>query len=259
MTQDPYTAALQTLPALDGHAFTVRVSDRRKRIGLHALPGKPLDIAVPADIPVQEVVQMVTANRGWIVRAMKTAQTMHQPKQLIPGTSFDFLGVSHRLRITNTRRSRPVTNERDHAGQHWITADRTALAQRGAKPIIDLYCREGVRWTAQVAPLWARRLGLHTMPTIRVRDIGARRWGVYRGHSHTVDLHWTLFQLDTSYAEYVLVHELVHATRPPGQPHGPHFQSRLRHAMPLWPQTKKALEATALTMWRGETEPHPTT
>jgi hypothetical protein len=54
-----------------------------------------------------------------------------------------------------------------------------------------------------------------------VRDLGRRHWGVYRGPpQHTTALHWAVFGLPIRFIEYVLVHELAHATRPGGCAHG---------------------------------------
>ncbi|MFE3196883.1 DUF6349 family protein [Embleya sp. NPDC059237] len=58
--------------------------------------------------------------------------------------------------------------------------------------------------------------------------------------------------------EYVLVHELVHATQPPGPDHGRAWQTRMDVALPSWRHRKARLAEASKTIWRGTLADVPT-
>lgn len=117
--------------------------------------------------------------------------------------------------------------------------------------VINLYCDRGVAWVRHRGEQYERRGGIQGLD-YEVRDLGRRRWGVYSPTKHLVSLHWPLFGLPPGLIEYVLVHELAHATRPPGRKHGQGWQHQMDLWMPDWRQRKADLAQAGRRAWMGD-------
>lgn len=251
---DQIKAALEGAGLLTAYAVNVRVSARRRTLGAAIEPGgQAVTLAVPAGAQPADVADGVRRMHARIVGAAVKAQQFapaHPVKDLVNGEGFEWFGRSARLRIVDW--PDPVQRVRDGFG-YWMIADRGDLERRGGRPLVDWYCREGTAWLEEAAPAWWARMGYpRPMPALRVADIGRKRWGVYAHTPHRVTLAWQAFQLPVSMATYVLVHELAHATRPGGRPHGPEFWRVVRRALPLYERDKAEMDRLGCSVWMGD-------
>jgi predicted metal-dependent hydrolase len=252
---DQVKAALADAGLLTAYTVRVRVSARRRTLGVTVEPGgQAVTIAVPAGAEPADVAAGVRRMMGRIASAAVKAKATapdHPTIDLISGTGFRWLGRPERLRVLDGRG--PV--ERVHTSVYgWrLHAYRDDLAEHGARPIIDWYCREGTAWLEREAPdLWSRVTYRQPLPALRVADIGRRRWGVYHRTPHRVTLAWQTLQLPLAMARYVLLHELAHATHPGGRPHGPEFWTVVRRAMPDYERIRRERDEYGRTLWMGD-------
>jgi predicted metal-dependent hydrolase len=261
MTQT-ITAAGELLAVIQGddrlapYITQVRVSARRKTFGMSITPGEEgATVAVPesmADRP-DFVLKVLRGNIHRLV-AMVVKAREHAPdtsaRELVNGEGFLWLGRSRRLRLVDDA-AVPLRLVNDgHGG--WLHLDRQA-AKLGTRPFIDWYVKEGAAWLAQnTTGMWSRVGGAAEAPVIRAADIGARRWGTYDGRRHEVRIAWQTFQLPPNMIRHVLTHELVHASRPGGKPHGPEFWRRFECAWPGCREDMRRLNETGRSVWMGD-------
>ncbi|GAA5070551.1 hypothetical protein GCM10023336_55780 [Streptomyces similanensis] len=256
LTAEQITAAVTADGVLDGFTLTVRVSGRRRSLGVTVEPGgDTLTLAVPASAELDAVVSALHKMRARIAGGVNRARE-HAPDHPVPalvdGAGFVWLGKSLRLRTLDGRTpAQRADGERLHVG-------RDLLARDGAKPLIRWYCEQGTVWARQAAPeLWARATPPGTpLPELRVADIGRKRWGKYEPARHRVTLAWQTLQLPPSLVRYVLGHELAHATRPAGAAHGPQFWRMTERIIPLARAEERRLAREGCTVWMGDVRPH---
>lgn len=250
---DPKVAAL--IGPIEGNA-------RRKRVGWSLRPGEPaVTLRVPLDKPNDAIVRIVLANRHRIAQTLLEGQRRAPQgtpvKQLVDGTGFAFLGENVCLRIVD-QATVPLRLVSGTGRGRFLELARPAL-RHGAKPFIDWYSREGTRWAQQEAATLWRLLGSNLpMPQVVVTDIGKTRWGVYTGgdRKHLVRISWRTLQLPPTYARLVLLHELVHATRPAGTSHGPQFWRRFEASRPGARRDQRTLQKElSHQIWEGEINP----
>jgi predicted metal-dependent hydrolase len=253
------SAALQRSGILDGYDWTLELRPRRRRLGLIINPGGHIVIAVPPDAPTDEVLQFIDAKRQWIaINVAKSKANTATPRvlALADGEDVQYLGDTYRLRLNDASAATSIDPE-VYGGIRYLVVPRQRAQPDRGRSLISWYQREGTRWAQDRAEQWLGHLRLNdNAPSIQTRDLGARRWGVYRRTGHRVELHWPLFQLPDLLVEYVLVHELIHATRPPGKPHGREWQARMTAALPHWRLMKKELNRRGASLWTGHVAPH---
>ncbi|MFE8941171.1 YgjP-like metallopeptidase domain-containing protein [Streptomyces sp. NPDC007872] len=246
--------AITNEPTLTGYVHEVRVSVRRKTLGMTIKPGDPgITVHVPAGIPAERVVVLLTKNRERIATMlMKSRQYVpdHPVKELVGGEGFLWLGRSARLRIMDNAQV-PVARQ----GRSWLLLSRDARA-RGGKPLIDWYIREADAWINQPneAEYWWRRLRTgRPMPAVRVANIGRTRWGAHDAATNTVRLAWQTFQFPPQLVRHVLVHEFIHAMRVTGPAHGPNFWRAFERARTGAQQEVQQLNELGCRLWMGDT------
>lgn len=241
----------------------VKISERRKTFGLSMKPG---DAGVTVHLSVRDAARpdvVLKTLRGnshrigaMLLKARKNAPDTPS-KELVNGSGFLWLGRSKRLRLVDGPAA-PVVSVFDDGTPdilgRWLELDRAAVPQ-GERSLIDWYVNEGTRWLRgdpETEYLWRRISGTRAAPTVRVADIGRTRWGLYRPHRHEVSIAWQTFQLSVPLVRHVLTHELVHAVRPAGTPHGPEFWRRFERARPGARQEQRELTERGKTVWMGD-------
>ncbi|MFI7608487.1 SprT-like domain-containing protein [Micromonospora sp. NPDC049366] len=270
---EPYAAALRRLNLPADWRWRVELRPRRKSAGAEVLPGGEIVFVLPPTVTPERFAAGVAGTVGQLARSVQDRSRFSATrpvKELVGGESFPWLGRNHRLRITQPgpqeccRMCReqvirdpavPVLAERVHAAglssrpSYWLSVLPSAL---NAEAIIAWYRQQGQAWVDEHAPEWVQRLDPARGLRIVVRDLGRRRWGVYRTRKHQVELHWALFQLDREFVEHTLVHELAHATRPGGQPHGPQWQAVFSRVKPDWRETARRMAEAGDRVWLGD-------
>jgi predicted metal-dependent hydrolase len=272
LTADALRAALAADtadPKLNGYIATIKISTRRKTLGMSIAPGETgVTVTAPAHWTAEQAVEVLADNRYRIakslVRISHAVKPEHPVKELVAGEGFLLFGASNRLRLVDNP-TVPVRHTDDHGKTvepgtwrgRWIEYDRAARPL-GARPLVDWYITEGDALAARhAAPIWLRITGgRRPMPTIRTADIGRRRWGSYHPGPNpdgdVIRLAWQLFQLPHRFALHILTHELVHASRPGGKPHGPQFWRAFERAEIGAKQTANEIDKAAATAWMGD-------
>lgn len=251
-----YQAALATVQLPTEWQVDVVIRPRRRRIGIEVKPGGAVAILIPPTAGPEYVVRFVRGHLRWITKNVTTAARLapnHSVKQFINGEQFDLLGQRYRLQLVDT----PPAGIKQLPT---FTADHVLYVQKQRpeqirRAIIGLYRQVGLTWATREGRQYEQD-GQITDLRYEVRDLGRHRWGsYYRPPKHTTTLHWAVFGLPMRYIEYVLVHEQAHATRPPGQAHGPAWQRQMSRWMPDWQQRKTDLAETGRHCWLGEHTP----
>jgi hypothetical protein len=215
---------------IDGLAFKIRRSDRRRTLGLTVDRAGELVMHAPLATSDAELAAWAGAKLLWVHRklALKEEST---PKALAPeyvtGETFSYLGRRYRLVLVDAQQA-----ALDFDGARF-------LLRRDARPA-DVHFRQwyiatGKDWLAKRIDLLRRRTG--PAPTrVLVRDLGYR-WGSC-GRDGALYVNWRVLQLPVRLVDYVLVHELCHLVEPS---HNRAFRQSLERALPDWQERKAEL------------------
>ena len=219
---------------LNGLAFEVRRSDRRKTFSLTVDRSGELVVHAPTETASEAIVGWVKTKLLWVHRKLalkaEAAPKLRAP-EYISGEGFCYLGKRIQLKLVE-KQVRPLQFD----GTRF-------LMRRGARPAEEYfrswYLAEGAEWlrrrVAQLSQKTATQPG-----KIDVRDLGFR-WGSC-GKSGVIFFNWKVLQVPVRLVDYVIMHELVHLRE--GH-HGPAFWKALGMAMPDWQKRKNALAEKA--------------
>ncbi|GAB2922604.1 SprT family zinc-dependent metalloprotease [Streptomyces mayteni] len=239
--------------SLDGRAFTVRVSGRRKRLGLTVDRDGSLILHVPARCDSERAAEFVRQSHGWL-EEKSDLQRRRAPRNAVrrmaEGETFRYLARDYRLRLAGGVDPEGAT-VRLVAGELLVDPEAAPTPLARKRAVADWYARVGLRWARTHMQPWAGRMDVPE-PTLAVRDVG-RHWGTYRrvdtGDAGRMALHWAVFQLPPPLIDYVIAHELAHA-RVAG--HGPDYWRLLRRAIPECQERKAELDEMGRGLWLGE-------
>jgi len=254
--QDKFQTALADLRLPVEWRIAVAIRPRRRSVGIEILPGGSVAVLIPPTADPEQVARFVSSHRRWIAGKVETATRLapdHPVKEFVDGEEFDLLGRRYQLHLVDTL---PAGVEQLPA----VTADHLLYARRQPaeqirRAIIGLYRHAGLDWVRREGYQYEKDGRIGGL-RYEVRDLGRRRWGVYRGApKHLTALHWAVFGLPMHLAEYVLVHEQAHATWPDGRAHGPAWQRRMNLWMPDWQQRRTVLAEVGRHAWLGDWKP----
>ncbi|CAM3766105.1 SprT family zinc-dependent metalloprotease [Nocardiopsis rhodophaea] len=239
---------------VDGHAFHIRVSARRSRLGLTIERDGSITLRVPQACSEERATSFARKHRDWIDDKLRL-RAEHRPlnpiRELANGEIFRYLGRDYLLFLTDEpEQDEPGQPVRLVAGRLQMDRSTAADPRRGRRAIANWYSKAGLQWAEGRLQPWAARMDIPE-PEIDIRDLG-RRWGTYRpevGASGQIALHWAVFQLPAHLIDYVIAHELAHV-RIAG--HGPDYWRLLRRAMPECEQWKADLDELGRRLWLGE-------
>ncbi|WP_405700479.1 M48 family metallopeptidase [Streptomyces sp. NBC_01383] len=233
----------------------VRISLRRRRLGLTIERDRTLTLHVPKGCEVRRAEDFVRSSAGWIeakARLSEKRRQLHPTRSLGDGEIHRYLGRDYRLLVVDDASDggRPVPAVRLVAGRLRLDSGVAANPVLARKALADWYSRAGQRWMQGRLQPWAARMDLPE-PTVGVRDLG-HRWGSYRAGvagEGTISLHWAVFQLPMHLVDYVVAHELAHV-RVPG--HGPEYWRLLGRALPECRRLKTELDELGRRVWMGD-------
>ena len=246
---------------VDGRELRVRISLRRRRLGLTVERDRSLTLHAPKGCGVRRAEEFVRASGGWIddkARLSEERRQLHPVRTLRDGEIHRYLGRDYRLLVVDTRPdapSKPADGSaapavRLVAGRLRLDSVVAADPALARKALADWYSRAGQRWMRGRLQPWAGRMDVPE-PLVRVRDLG-HRWGSYRSEpsgAGVVSLHWATFQLPIHLVDYVVTHELAHV-RVSG--HGPTYWRLLGRALPECRQLKAELDELGRRVWMGD-------
>lgn len=224
--------------------FTVRVSDRRRTVGITVDRDGTLLLHAPKGADPDRLLAWARSKRIWVYRRLAEKDLLlapRQDKEFVTGEGFDYLGRRYRLLLTDGDRRASVRLVRGR-----LHLPRAAVrCGEGVGAMVHWYKARGAAWCpGRIAP-WAARMALH--PTaLEVRDLGYR-WGSI-GCRNRLNLHWAALQLPVGLLDYIIVHELAHIAEPG---HTPAFWATVRRAMPDHDERRRRLAATGATLWFG--------
>ncbi|WP_430479028.1 M48 family metallopeptidase [Streptomyces sp. P11-1] len=239
---------------VDGRELRVRVSVRRRRLGLTVERDRSLTLHVPKGCEVRRAEDFVRSSADWIdakTRLSEQRRQLHPTRSLKNGEIHRYLGRDYRLLIVDDGSAgTPVPAVRLVAGR--LRLDRAAAAdpELARRALADWYIHAGQRWMRGRLQPWAARMDVPE-PAVQVRDLG-HRWGSYRagaGDNGVVSLHWAVFQLPIHLVDYVVAHELAHV-RVAG--HGPEYWRLLGRALPECRRLKTELDELGRRVWMGD-------
>ncbi|MBK0868701.1 DUF45 domain-containing protein [Saccharopolyspora sp. HNM0986] len=236
----------------------VEIRPRRRAVGLELKPGEPVKVLVPPHTTPDRVADFVRTHRGWLARKIPEARQLAPDfavKEFVNGEGFALLGRSYRLRLTDNGPPARIERRPHALGSDLFLCVRRNRPEAMRTAVVNLYCDRGVAWARQRGEQYEGRGGIQDLD-YEVRDLGRRRWGAYSPAKHLVSLHWPLFELPRELIEYVLVHELAHATRPPGRKHGNGWQRQMNLWLPDWRRRKADLAQAGRRAWMGDYHQH---
>jgi len=245
---------------VDGRELRVRISLRRRRLGLTVERDRSLTLHVPRGCQVRRAEEFVRGSGAWIedkTRLSDERRQLHPVRALRNGEIHRYLGRDYRILVVD-----------DEPGADSVTAgagvppavrlvagrlrlDRSVAAEPtlARTALADWYIRAGQRWIRGRLQPWAARMDVPEA-AVRVRDLG-HRWGSYRADTVStgvISLHWATFQLPIHLVDYVAAHELAHA-RVSG--HGADYWRLLGRALPECRQLKAELDELGRRVWMG--------
>lgn len=253
---DQYRNALAGLDLPTEWQVDVAIRPRRRCAALEVKPGGDVVVLVPPTTDPDELVRFVGSRRRWIAAQLDTATRLapdHPVKQLGDGEEFTLLGQRNRLCLVDTTPA--AVGQLPTTTADGLLYVRRQRPQQVRRAITEVYQQAGLAWLRREGRQYELDGGITGLNYV-VRDLGRQRWGTYTGPPrHTTTLHWAVFGLPVHLAEYVLVHEQAHATRPVGLPHGRAWQQRVGLWMPDWRERKAELAEVGRHAWLGDIAP----
>lgn len=248
-----FLAALSSLGLPSQWRTTVVLRPQSRLITIRIRSNGAVAVLIPAAATAERVVKFVGDRRSWIDQQRERFELCaprYPAKALVHGETFDLLGRRYLLRLVTAPpgdidKLPAITED----GILYAKLQRPDVTRRA---IAGLYRNAGLAWMQQEARPYEVDGGLSGL-SYAVRNLGRQRWGIYEGpDKHLVTMHWTAFALPMPLVEYVLVHELAHATQPVGRAHGPQWRRRLRLWMPDWRRRHAELLETGRHAWFGD-------
>jgi predicted metal-dependent hydrolase len=221
---------------------TVKVSDRRRTVGLTVERDASITAVVPPDTDEAWLARAITAKRPWLFAKLRErAETgPTRPREYVTGEGFPYLGRSYRLLLVDDGPA-PVRLWR---GRLELRRD---CAGDAAAHLVRWYRTAGQPWLEKRAAPWAQRMTTEAV-TLRVRPLGYR-WGSCSADG-TVNIHWATLQLPPDLIDYVLVHELAHVRH---HDHSTDFWRAVERAMPDASARRVRLRRVGASLWLPET------
>lgn len=192
---------------IDGLFFDVHRSDRRKTLQITVERSGELSITAPSGAADHELVSFVEGKLLWVHTKIEEKARLQKRvpiKDFVEGEGFLYLGKSYRLRIVEKQLV-------DLALKDGRFCLRSASARRGRDIFIAWYTRRALPWFSQQVAEHANRMQVQ-VNEVKVQDLGFR-WGSF-GTNGRVSFHWKAILLPPRIAQYVVVHELAHASHP---------------------------------------------
>ncbi|MCX5272176.1 YgjP-like metallopeptidase domain-containing protein [Streptomyces virginiae] len=159
----------------------MRISSRRRRIGLTVEGDRSLTLHVPQGCTVGRAEAFVRGNRAWIEDKTPLSterRQLHPTRTLRDGEIHRYLGRDHRLLVVDDGapdgdgEAMPV---RLVAGRLRMDRSTATDPERACAALADWYVHAGQRWMRGRLQPWAARMGVPE-PAVRVRDL-RHRWG----------------------------------------------------------------------------------
>ena len=249
---DRFEAALAVASLPAEWQVEVAIRPRRRKLGLQVKPGGTVLVLVPPTVDPRLITWFITSKRHWLTEKVKVATLMapnHPVKEFVDGEEFHLYGVGYRLQLVD-RAPAGIEQLAVFAPDGILYARRQSPAQT-RRAIIGLYRQMGLEWVRHHGRRYEFDGQISDLDYV-VRDLGRRHWGLYyTPPEHRVAVHWAVFSMPLRLVEYLLAHEMAHATGPAGRSHGPAWQRQISRWMPDWRQRQAELGELGRHAWLG--------
>ena len=209
---------------IDGLAFEVYRSDRRKTMQITVERSGDLSIVAPSTVPAEQLVSFVEEKLVWVHTKVEEKARLQQrapKKEFVEGEGFMYLGRSHRLRLVDYQ----LVDLSLKNGRFCL---RRSSVHRGREIFVSWYTRHAQQWFEKQVTELSNRMGV-TVQEVKVQDLGFR-WGSF-GADGRVSFHWKAVLLPPRIAQYIVIHELAHAHYPD---HSANFWIKVEQHLPDW-------------------------
>jgi predicted metal-dependent hydrolase len=211
--------------------FAVRLSSRRKTVGITVDRGGELVVDAPRGAPGAAVERIVRAKLPWVYEKLAKKQLLQRPGlpvRFVSGEGHFYLGRQYRILPVERNDDVPLR----------LFAGRFEL-DRAARPVAtqvfrDWYAKRAREWLPARVATFATQLGIQPK-RVEVRDLGFRWGSCSRGILY---FHWRVMQLSPRLVEYVVAHEATHLLE---RQHGPSFWRLLGRLLVDCQERKRAL------------------
>jgi predicted metal-dependent hydrolase len=213
--------------------FTLRLSARRKTIGITVDRDGSLILRAPLECPSEQVKRVAKEKLLWTYTKLAEKKLLFRParpKKFIDGEGFYYLGESYRLLLIDpqeiSNQTLPLTLQ-----DNWFMLRRDKRP-RAEHLFMDWYTRQAQDWLRMRVARFADRVDVQPRG-IYVRRLGFR-WGSCSPTGH-LNFHWRIILLPPEMIDYIIVHELVHLREPH---HSSQFWRRVERIIPDYVQRK---------------------
>lgn len=209
---------------IDGLAFDVHRSDRRKTMQITVERTGDLSIVAHSSVPADQLVSFVEEKLLWIHTKVEEKARLQQRapmKEFVEGEGFLYRGRSHRLRLVENQ----LVDLSLKNG--WFCLRRSSI-HRGRDIFVSWYTKRAQQWFEKQVDELSNRMAV-TVQEVKVQDLGFR-WGSF-GSDGRVSFHWKAILLPPRIAQYIVAHELAHAHYPD---HSDSFWIKVEQHLPDW-------------------------
>jgi predicted metal-dependent hydrolase len=216
--------------------FTLRVSARRKTLGITVERDGSLVISSPPGIEHPRIESLVRGKLPWLhdkLAARDLLLPSPPEKEYVSGESHYYLGRSYRLLLVEETPYEPGREDLRLANGRFVMqrADR----DKARRLFTRWYAARAAEWIGPRLDELAPRVGAIPRGK-RIIDLG-NRWGSC-SRSGWLYFHWRTICMPPSLVEYVVAHELVHLVE---RRHSRTFWDRLERLLPDFQERRREL------------------
>ncbi|MHA1862632.1 MAG: M48 family metallopeptidase [Candidatus Thorarchaeota archaeon] len=190
---------------VDGLAFNVHRSDKRKTVGITIERDNSLALSVPFQTSNHEIERVVRRKKTWILTKLVEKEPLiktNPTKEYVSGEGFSYVGRSYRLKIVENNSDAPKL--RFYGSRFELRKDMTSF---GRELFIEWYKERLLPTLEKHLALIAPRIPV-SYGSVQIRDLGYN-WGTC-GRNNDLYFHWRVAMLPYRLIEYIVTHELVH-------------------------------------------------
>ncbi len=213
------------------------ISENRKSLKLTVMPSLGIILRAPVDADDQRIKRFLEKKWRWLEKQLQTFERYHKKsyaRSYISGESFMYLGRQYELIVARGE----IDSVGLVRGKIRVITSLGASKPEYTKMLLESWYRN--RRNLIFRDSYVKCLGsfdFAASPKFLIKEMD-KRWGSYTNAGNIV-LNPRLIEADKRAIEYVIVHELCHASV---RNHGPQFISLLNEKLPNWREVKDRLE-----------------